>query len=368
MPIKGIDSRIRLPRIGRFKLGIKHVDAQGRPAGATQTPYFVVPDEVKPIVGDKPTEVRVRFPSTSERLLFPHDMNKWGLGNMLTARCDGETFREFPREGPPTASPCRWLDREKACPCDARAEGRLSFLVVDDKDHAYGPYQVTIKGTQRVADTIGFLTFYIGILGPKFIVTPFLLRRVPTPMTYTDKHGKRHSGTSYPVAIICDGTLELPGALPPGIEPRAIPASVDQHHETDEDPDDGEPEDAEPVDLTGRVVELPDQPPAPAPSERQPAPSYTEDWTHERVATLAKTLGLGQQTFRNYVQARFSQDFDNVNPSVLAVLGDEMTAADAKGEVARTDYKAHMFDVLKKAAQDKAKAGSGWSGGRGGRR
>ena len=383
MPIKGLEDRIRLPRIGKFKLGYKKVNADGSPAGAEQTPYFVVPDELRAIVGDKPTEVRVRFPSTSPALLFPCDMNRWATGGLLTLRCDGAVAHELPRDGQERWFECQWQDRAKPCPCGAKAEGRLSFLVLDDQGRGYGPYQVTIRGTQRVADVVGFLAFYIGILGAKFIFAPFILRRVPTPMSYTDAQGRRRTRTNYPIQILCDGTLELPAALPPGIEPRTLPA-----HDEAPEPDETDDESNEPaVDLTG-AVEAPDEHAQPQPSatmaesarpesrdpsdavgralyeaghpptggfgDAPPAATGThaaaEPWTHERVAGLLKIVNPPPRTFADYLKVRFGHGFDDLGAGELTALGLELTAADASGEPGRAEFKGKMFEALKAAA------------------
>ena len=377
MPIKGLEERIRLPRIGKFKLGVKKLHADGSPAGVESTPWFVVPDDLQRVVGAKPTEVRVRFPSTDPRLLFPHDLNRWGAGGLLTLRCDGAVCHDIPREGAERWTECQWRDRMKPCPCGATAEGRLSFLVLDDQGHAYGPYQVTIRGFQRVADVVGFLSFYIGLLGPRFIFTPFLLRRVPSQMAYQDKDGRRRTRTAHPIQIVCDGTLELPAGLPPGLEPRALPAAV---AETAPDADET---DDEPIDVTGATdldgpidynakdafnIGAHDTSVAPAglaqTAERwprkpevagsTPAPSSTThdgaEWTPERVATIAKQIGIGWQTFQQYLRVRFGLDFDALSAAQLATLGAELTAADAHGEVGRAKWKVAVFGALKEAA------------------
>ena len=52
-PIKGISEIVRLPRLGKIRLGIKEEGADGK-LYPTPTDYFVCPDEVKKVFGEKP--------------------------------------------------------------------------------------------------------------------------------------------------------------------------------------------------------------------------------------------------------------------------------------------------------------------------
>ena len=62
MPIEGVSELVRIPRLGKIHLGIK-VKARGKDAEYPKaTDYFVAPDEVKAIYGEKPTEFPIMFP------------------------------------------------------------------------------------------------------------------------------------------------------------------------------------------------------------------------------------------------------------------------------------------------------------------
>ena len=60
-PIDGISEVIRLPRLGKIRLGIKK-DAEGT-TYPEPTDYFVCPEEVKKVFGEKPRELRIMFPT-----------------------------------------------------------------------------------------------------------------------------------------------------------------------------------------------------------------------------------------------------------------------------------------------------------------
>ena len=60
-PIKGIIDIIRLPRLGKIHLGIKReVDGKTYPE---PTDYFVCPEEVIKVFGEKPRKLRIMFPT-----------------------------------------------------------------------------------------------------------------------------------------------------------------------------------------------------------------------------------------------------------------------------------------------------------------
>jgi len=67
MPIKGLSDQVRLPRLGKIRLGIK-VEGVKNPYPQPVN-YFVCPDSVKSVFGDRPRELRILFPT--------EDPSKW---------------------------------------------------------------------------------------------------------------------------------------------------------------------------------------------------------------------------------------------------------------------------------------------------
>ena len=68
MPIDGLSDIVRIPRLGKIKLGVK-VKAKDKDVQYPKaTDYFVVPDEVKKIYGEKPTELQIMFPVEESEL------------------------------------------------------------------------------------------------------------------------------------------------------------------------------------------------------------------------------------------------------------------------------------------------------------
>ena len=60
--IKGVSEIRRMPRLGKVRLGIKQVSARTQTPYPVATDYFVVPEEIKRHVGEKPKQLNIMFP------------------------------------------------------------------------------------------------------------------------------------------------------------------------------------------------------------------------------------------------------------------------------------------------------------------
>jgi len=80
MPIEGVSNARILPRLGKIRLGIK-VEPPDKSPYPKATDYFVVPDEIMKVVGEKPKELQIMFPS--------NDMEQVARQYL---RCYGQTF------------------------------------------------------------------------------------------------------------------------------------------------------------------------------------------------------------------------------------------------------------------------------------
>jgi len=90
MPIKGVSEVVRLPRLGKIRLGIKKENADGIPY-PSPTDYFVCPDEVKKVFGEKPKELRVMFPTDAETQWAGQYLRCYSASRGLICRGDGLT-------------------------------------------------------------------------------------------------------------------------------------------------------------------------------------------------------------------------------------------------------------------------------------
>jgi len=342
--IKSLGERMRLPRLGVIRLGIK--TERGLPA---EVPYFVVPDALKCLLVPQPTKIPVLFPSDDLDRVLVADYVRYS-GKLCTLKCDGETFHEFPKDRTPERTvPCQKTELRKPCPCGATAKARLNVIVLEGP---LGVFQVLIGGEQRIADLLSELSVFKQTLG-RLTHVLFWLERIPAEVQVRKDDGTRLAKTGWPVHVRCDFTakqalrfrqLEILGepavlaALPPGPLEEAETEAV----APDEDSL-----------ATGRMESAPR---AESPEAEVTPPAGLDDWTLEQVTALATTCGTGPQTFREYVLARFEQPLDELPPELLAILGDELQDATATGETGKAAYKARMFAELKRVAQGKRPA------------
>lgn len=90
MPIKGVTGVIRLPRLGKIRLGLRKESSEGFPY-PVPTDYFVCPDEVRKIFGEKPTELAVMLPTEDPNQWAGQYLRCYSAYRGLICRGDGET-------------------------------------------------------------------------------------------------------------------------------------------------------------------------------------------------------------------------------------------------------------------------------------
>lgn len=91
MPIDGVSNIVRIPRLGKIHLGIKTQKEKGK--GATYpkaTDYFVVPEEVQKIYGDKPTELDILFPVEEPEMFAQQWLRAYSMSQGLVCIGNGE--------------------------------------------------------------------------------------------------------------------------------------------------------------------------------------------------------------------------------------------------------------------------------------
>ena len=89
MPIAGISDVVRLPRLGKIKLGIKQEGDRGPYPVATD--YFVCPPEVQEVYGDKPKQLDIMFPLDDENLVAPQWLRCYSQSRGCVCWGDGRT-------------------------------------------------------------------------------------------------------------------------------------------------------------------------------------------------------------------------------------------------------------------------------------
>ena len=91
-PIEGLSDIIRLPRLGKIRLGIK-IEKMGKTPYPQATDYFVCPSEVQDIFGEKPKELEIMFPIEDSDLFAQQWLRCYSLSQGLVCIGNGVAAR-----------------------------------------------------------------------------------------------------------------------------------------------------------------------------------------------------------------------------------------------------------------------------------
>lgn len=215
--IKGSFSESRhLPRLGKIRLGIKKKSPKGVEY-PSETPWFVVPEEVAAVYGEQPLELDIMLPVEDPEVFFPQKLAMYGSGTGLKCHGNGEQAKRLTDQG-------EWIDR--TCPCeflksDTNPKGacteQSSLMVLLPTVSLGGCYQIT-TGSFHSTRTLNSALDYIRALVGRLALIPMKLRRVPRE---THNDGKKQ--THYTMELILDGDLKMIRDLRADIEGVLIP-------------------------------------------------------------------------------------------------------------------------------------------------
>ena len=173
MTIEGLSDRVRLPRAGIIRLGIKKKSANNKEY-PHEVDYFVCPDLVKEVYPGEPKELIIMFPVESEQLFFPQFYKCYGNG-ILLCRGDGKTgsFFNFDEGSFDTRKcPCEKLDTGSCKPV-----AMLQFLLPEIKE-AVGVWQISTSSKNSIIDLNSAIKMVRTIAG-RIAMIPLVLKRVP---------------------------------------------------------------------------------------------------------------------------------------------------------------------------------------------
>jgi len=88
MAIKGLSDQVRLPRLGKIRLGVRVED--GRNTYPKPVDYFVCPEPVRKVYGDRPKELRILFPIEDESKWAAQFYQCYSRSRELVCKGDGE--------------------------------------------------------------------------------------------------------------------------------------------------------------------------------------------------------------------------------------------------------------------------------------
>lgn len=180
MPILGLTDKIRLPRAGTIRLGIKKtkiIKKDGEDIEVeypSEVNYFVCPELVQRIYGPEPKCLVILFPVENEEVFFQQWYKRYGNGILL---CKGDGVE----------ASCWNFDTgqmEKIkCPCEhlengsCKAVGNLQVLL-PEVEEAAGVWQINTGSKNSIIDLNSGIKFIRAIAG-RIAMIPLLLKREP---------------------------------------------------------------------------------------------------------------------------------------------------------------------------------------------
>jgi hypothetical protein len=183
--ITGLSSTMRMPRLGKIRLGIKAKTAKGVEY-PKDVDYFVCPPEVQEIYGPTPKELDVLIPSTDPALYFPQAL-KWYKGARLVCKGNGETATRINTETGnmfEMACPCEHLKDPQTNP-KGECTPRANLMVILPKVSMGGAYQVDSGSTNNIVNLNSTFAWIQSMLG-RVAWVPLTLKRVPTKIQTPD--------------------------------------------------------------------------------------------------------------------------------------------------------------------------------------
>ena len=90
MPIEGLSNIIRIPRLGKIHLGVKTKSEKSKGEYPKATDYFVVPEEVQKVYGEKPIELDILFPVEEPEMFAQQWLRAYSMSQGLVCIGNGE--------------------------------------------------------------------------------------------------------------------------------------------------------------------------------------------------------------------------------------------------------------------------------------
>ncbi len=158
---------MRLPRLGKIRLGIKKEnEGVSYPA---PTDYFVCPDEVRKVFGEKPKELRIMFPTENSEQWASQYLRCYSASRGLICRGDGEVALSRISPKPGESILPAGLEEIGCNPgtCGYYKKGQcrrvmnLQFLVPDCP--GFGVYQLDTTSFHSMKNINSALTFIRGV-------------------------------------------------------------------------------------------------------------------------------------------------------------------------------------------------------------
>lgn len=176
MPIKDLSNRGRIPRLGKIKLGIKVPGTKSEYPKATD--YFVCPEEVRAVYGEKPKRLNIAFHSDDIEEVFPQYYKRYGKSTGLVCKGDGEIancmnpeIKEF-EEIECMGTECDFYKKDQC-----KRIGNLHFIILGV--NRFGVYQLDTGSINTILNINGGIDYAKKLTNGRLNLMPFILEVIP---------------------------------------------------------------------------------------------------------------------------------------------------------------------------------------------
>ena len=207
--IKGQDKPqniVRLPRLGKLRLGFKNISKKTGKEYPIETDYFVVPPEVQDKFGPKPKILPVMIPVENEEMFLRQYYAVYDSNQKLKCQGDGETAERriegrIEKMGCPTPDSCDYA-KEHGC------RSRTDLMVVLPDINMGGVYQIStgsINSDIDIRSGIEMAKYLFGRISWVPMQITREERKIPDPGT--GKMQTHWPVRMYPVATIAETNI-----------------------------------------------------------------------------------------------------------------------------------------------------------------
>lgn len=275
MPINGLSEKRRLPRLGKIHLGVKDTNAKGVEYPRA-VDYFVVPDEIKEVYGEKPTELDIMIPTEDPNIFFPQFYKQYSNKRGLVCKGDGTNANRVGEDGEMVELTCNPATCEFYLKGDCKPVGNLLFVL--PKVKGFGVYQVDTSSLHNIINLNSEIALLKNLLGRVSGIPLKLTREVQKVQQKGVMRNLAliHIRSPYSLSELQNSkkALGAPESVSIEVPDNDIPESVPE--EIEEDPhDEVQPE------------PLPEEKPEPKP-EPIPEPLYAEKLINEILIMLKR--------------------------------------------------------------------------------
>ncbi len=232
MPIIGLSEKRRLPRLGKIHLGVKDVNAKGVEYPKA-VDYFVVPEEVAEVYGEKPTELDIVIPTEDPAIFFPQFYKQYSNKRGLVCKGDGSTANRVGEDGEMIEITCNPDTCEFYLKDDCKPVGNLLFVL--PKVKGFGVYQVDTSSWNNIINLNSEIALLKNLLGrisgiplkltrevqkvqQKGAIRNIALIHIRSPYSLTElQNSKKALGAPEPVSIEVPDN-DIPESVPEEIE------------------------------------------------------------------------------------------------------------------------------------------------------